>query len=89
MEQKARNKTLSGAIIVLSVITIFFAMLSFFNIDNIQFRSITQASLSLIMLLNGIRSVKYDKQKNMGYTLIGVSIILLFVMLLTLFAYLR
>jgi len=42
MEQKARNKTLSGGIIILSVITMSFAVLSLFNIDNIQFRIITQ-----------------------------------------------
>ena len=89
MEQKARNKTLLVVIIVLSVITILFDVLSFFNIDNIQFRSITQASLSFLMLLHGIRTIKYDKRKKMGYALIGVSILLLFVMLETIFTYLR
>ena len=89
MEQKVKNKTLSGGIMVLSVITTFFAVVSIFNIDNIQFRIITQASLTLTTLLNGIRSIRYDKQKKMGYSLIGVSIFLFFVMLFTAFVYLN
>lgn len=86
MEQKTRNKIFSSTIILVSLITIIFAGLSIFNVDNIEFRVITQATLSLTMLLRGIQSIKYNEQKLLGYTLVGVSCFLLLVMFFTIFA---
>lgn len=85
MELKGKNKIFSITIILISLITIIFAVLSFFNINNILFRVITQASLSLTMILKGIQDIKYNEQKLLGYAFLGVSFFLLFVMFFTIF----
>ena len=91
MEQRVKNKKLSVTIMFFAIITILFAGLSFFDIDNVLFRITYQVGLLITTFLNGIRSIIYENQRKMGYLIIGVSIFLLFVILkqILLFGYVR
>jgi len=67
-----------------SLTTVIFGILSLFHLDNWVLRIITQASLCLMMLFNGIDTVFYKKNKS-GYLSIGVAAFIFIVMLFTIF----
>lgn len=54
------------AIIVTSISTIIFAALSIIHNDSFTFRILTQGSLSITMLLNGVNSFVYQKHKSIA-----------------------
>jgi hypothetical protein len=70
---------------VLSAITIVFAVLSITNLESYPLRIVTQASLCLLMVFNGINIFAKKKQKQLGYLFFGVAVFLLFVMAFTVF----
>lgn len=76
-----KGQPLLIAMIAFSVITIIFAVLSILNIENSLVRIMTQASLSLTLMTNGIYILLYQKQNKLGYFLLGVSALILIVMI--------
>lgn len=67
-----------------SVITLIFAVLSFFNIENWFLRIFTQGSLGLMMLFTGMHTISQEKEKRKsGYWVIGASVFLFLVMIYT------
>lgn len=70
-------------IIVASISTLAFASLSIYNVNSWMLRILTQGSLCLTMLLNGIKYFIYQRQKVLGSLLWIVSGFLLFVMIYT------
>lgn len=77
---------LKTAKLAFSIITIVFAVLSFIYVDSRLLRIITQGSLSVAMLINGLQTLAEQKHKPTGYYFIGLSVFLLFVMLYTIIA---
>ena len=76
-----KNLPIAIAILVSSISIIVFALLSIFYEDNLTFHILTQGSGFLTMLLMGINSFVYQKQKALGYFLWLVSGFTLFVMI--------
>lgn len=79
------NKGLPKTTIFFSVTTIIFAGLSLLYVENWLLRIITQASLFFMILLNGIYTFSKQKEKSLGYLLIGVAAFIFFVMVNTIF----
>ena len=66
------------AILITSILTIVFASLSINNSNICNFDILTQGSLFLTMLLSGINSFVYQKQKMLGIFMWFVSAFVLF-----------
>ena len=79
------KKSLSKVMVkFFSLLTLIFGILSLFHLDNWLLRIITQASLCLMTLFNGIDTFFYKKDKS-GYLFFGVAAFIFIVMLLTIF----
>lgn len=82
---KEVKKKLSITIIVSSILTIIFALVSI-NSGNIYvFRILTQVCIFLTMLLSGVNCFVYQKQKVLGSFIWLVSAFILFVIADTIF----
>ncbi|WP_026884931.1 hypothetical protein [Clostridium akagii] len=84
-----KNTPIIIAIIIASIFTIVFSSLTISNSNSNSnsnsyvFRILTQGSLCLIMLLSGLNSFSYQKQRVLGFFMCIVSAFLLFVMIST------
>jgi len=81
------RKVLPKAVLFFAITTFILAVFSLFMLENQLLRILTQASASLLMLLWGIHTILYQKEKyKMGYLYIGVAaFILLFSLIRALF----
>lgn len=70
---------------ILSAATIIFALIGFYNPDNWFIKVAMQASLGLLMLLNGTEALILKRRKVLGASLIGVSAFVLCVMIYTVY----
>ncbi|WP_446897166.1 hypothetical protein ACSVC9_09055 [Clostridium sp. LBM24168] len=67
------------AVIIVSAVTVLFALLSIKDSSNYVFRLLAQGSLCLTMFLSGVNYFGYQKQKALGIFLWIVSAFMLFV----------
>ena len=70
---------------ILSGATIVFALIGFYNPDNWFVKVAMQASLGLLMLLNGTEALVLKRRKVLGASLIGVAAFVLCVMIYTVY----
>lgn len=78
------KKALPKVGLFFAVTTMIFAGLSLFNLDNLWFRIITQASACLLMIFKGVYTISYQKEKyRMGYVYIGVAAFIFVIMINT------
>ncbi|MFT8315653.1 MAG: hypothetical protein ABF633_15595 [Clostridium sp.] len=82
-DQLKRKLPIIIAIIVTSIFTIIFAALSIIHNDSFMFRILTQGSLSIAMLLNGVNSFVYQKHKSIALFQLIVFGFLIFVIIST------
>lgn len=86
MKIKFKNKSpITIAIGATSIFYIILGLLSISNVDSRGLRVLTQGSLSLTMLLNGVNCFAYKKQKVNAFCFWLVSGFLLYVMITTIY----
>jgi hypothetical protein len=84
--QFRRKLPIRIAIIFASILTIIFAALSITYGNSFTFRILTQGNLAIVMLLSGVNSLFYQKQRVLALFNFLVSGFLIFVILSTIHA---
>jgi hypothetical protein len=84
--QFRRKLPIRIAIIFASILTIIFAALSITYGNSFTFRILAQGSLAIVMLLSGVNSLFYQKQRVLALFNFLVSGFLIFVILSTIHA---
>ena len=82
-KERKKNFPIRFLAMILSLVTITFTILAILNTDNWYYKVVWQSSLGLLMLINGTEAIISLKKRSLGYTLLGVSAVVLASMVYT------
>lgn len=85
MKPQSIKRLFTIGTITCSLLVITFSILSIMNIENWLLRILTQGSLGLSTLLDGIRETIYENKKKLGRFKIAISVFLFCAMFFTIY----